>query len=72
MESDMIFLLGAKKHATRRDRSASLPNTTSIAAMFAPFLSPPRRGSFFSSYVERSPAARVHDDESAFPAPNLL
>ena len=79
MESDMIFLLDAKKaqHKAngRRDRSTSLP-PTSYASLFGssstPFLSPPRRASFFNTYVERSATTRVHDDDCAFPSPSFL
>jgi hypothetical protein len=79
MESDMIFLLGAKqaqhKAASHRDRrSASMPQTyASMLASSTPFLSPPRRSSFFASYVvERSGTTRLHDDDSAFPSPTFV
>lgn len=74
----MIFLLGAKqaqhKAASHRDRSASMPQTyASMLASSTPFLSPPRRSSFFASYVgERSGTTRLHDDDSAFPSPTFV
>jgi hypothetical protein len=76
MESDMMFLLSAKKAAQKsahRERSISLPlrkHETSSPSLFgsAPFVLPPRFGSYFS----QAATTKAHDDDHTFPSPTVV